>query len=74
MHKIDRGELLANVWELRREATSLLAEATMAPHTASLRRIIAILGYMREHLEMVNGAAVQRDSCPRKREQDRQAG
>jgi hypothetical protein len=54
MHRIDKLELLANLCEAGREADDLLAEPALAPHSARLRRIIAILGYMREHLEMVN--------------------
>lgn len=74
MHKVDRLELLANVWELVREANCLLAEATMTPHTARLRRIIMILRYMREHLEMVNYVGQPGDARPRQSEPDCKAG
>lgn len=53
MNQIDKLELLANVSALRREAKALLADSTGAEHAARLRRILMILGYMREHLEMV---------------------
>lgn len=53
MNRIDKLELLANVSALRREAKALLADSTGAGHAARLRRILMILVYMREHLEMV---------------------
>lgn len=60
IHKIDRLELLANISELGREAHALIEDTTVAAHSAKLRRMIVILAYMREHLEMVgcpvNGA------------------
>jgi len=71
MHNIDTLELLANVSELGREATSLLTEAAMAPHKARLQRIIVILDYMREHLEMVS-APLQRGDAKLKRHKTKQ--
>lgn len=53
MNQIDKLELLANVSALRREAKELLADSAGAGHAARLRRILLILSYMREHLEMV---------------------
>lgn len=53
MNRIDELELLANVSAARREAKLLLAETSPGPHSARLRRIIGILAYMREHLEML---------------------
>jgi len=53
MNPIDELELLSNVFAARREAKALLAETTVAGHSARLRRIVVILGYMREHLEML---------------------
>ena len=57
MHNIDRLELLANVGEIGKEANSLLKEAAIAPYSARLRRILVILHYMHEHLEMVSPPA-----------------
>ena len=56
MHKIDRVELLANVGEIGKEASALLEEAAMAPYRPRLRRMLVLLRYMREHLEMVSPA------------------
>ena len=53
MNRIDKLELLSNVSALRREAKALLADSSGAGHAARLRRILVILAYMREHLEMV---------------------
>lgn len=53
MNQIDKLELLSNVSALRREAKALLADSAGAAHAGRLRRILIILGYMREHLEMV---------------------
>ena len=56
MNPIDERELLSNVSTARREAKLLLAESTVAAQSAGLRRIIGILGYMREHLEMLTAS------------------
>jgi hypothetical protein len=53
MNPIDELELLSNVFAVRREAKALLAETMVAGHSVRLRRIMVILGYMREHLEML---------------------
>jgi hypothetical protein len=53
MNHIDKLELLSNLSSIRREAKALLADPTGAGHAARLRRILMILSYMREHLEMV---------------------
>ena len=53
MNHIDKLELLSNLSSIRREAKALLADPTGAGHAARLRRILMILAYMREHLEMV---------------------
>lgn len=74
MHKIDRLELLANVSELGREARSLLAEAASPRHSARLQRIIVILGYMREHLEMVSAPLKSGDARHLLCETDRETG
>ena len=62
MHNIDRLELLDNVRELGAEAKSLLSDASLARHRPRLTRIMLILSYMREHLEMVSGSKGRSES------------
>jgi len=57
MHRIDKVELLGTLTEARREAKLMLAELAGAHAAARLRRIIVLLGYMAEHLEMVGTRA-----------------
>jgi hypothetical protein len=62
MHCVDRTELLDTVHQVRREATALLA-ATGSPDEdlRRLRRMVVLLSYMTEHLEMVEaGPAIAR--------------
>ena len=53
MNQIDKTELLSNISSIRREAEALLGDADGPGGGARLRRILMILSYMREHLEMV---------------------
>jgi hypothetical protein len=54
MHRIDRLEPLETLSQIRQETKSLLGEIAAERHSLSLRRIIVLLGYMAEHLEMVS--------------------
>lgn len=60
MHRIDKAELLNTLTQVRREARLALGE--IQPGTANLRlhRILVLLGYMAEHLEMVGAPARRR--------------
>jgi hypothetical protein len=60
MHCIDRLELLETLAELRREVRVLMREPAAGDRLMRLRRIIFLLGYMAEHLEMLSGPAVSR--------------
>lgn len=60
MHPLDRDEFLANLGELGRQAKGLLADPALVAHCGTLHRIVALLAYMREHLEMVNPSAEKR--------------
>lgn len=55
MHRIDKLELLETLSQIRQETSSLLGEIAAERPSPSLRRIIVLLGYMAEHLEMVGG-------------------
>lgn len=55
MHRIDRLELLNTLAEARREAKLVLGELQRTQAGVRLRRIVVLLGYMAEHLEMVGG-------------------
>jgi len=60
MHRIDKAELLSTLTEVRRETRLALGE--LAPGAANLRlhRIMVLLGYMAEHLEMVGSSPLRR--------------
>lgn len=73
VNRIDKLELLSNVSALRREAKALLADSTGAAHAARLRRILIILGYMREHLEMV-ATPLEGDGADREKAASRAVG
>jgi hypothetical protein len=55
MHWIDQIELCETLFQIREEAKSLVGEIADERRLLGLRRIVALLGYMVEHLEMVDG-------------------
>jgi len=56
MHWIDRIELDHTLTQIREEARSLAQDVAHERRLLGLRRIVALLNYMREHLEMVGAA------------------
>ncbi len=56
MHRIDKAELLNTLTEARREARVALSELQPGAANLRLHRILMLLDYMAEHLEMVGGA------------------
>jgi len=60
MHRIDKAELLNTLTEARREARLALSELQPGAPNLRLHRILVLLGYMAEHLEMVGGAPRRR--------------
>src|SRR2546423_13680977 len=56
MHRIDKLELLETLSKVRQETKALLVETAADGDTLRLRRIILLLGYMAEHLEMLREA------------------
>lgn len=57
MHWIDHIELDHTLSQIREEARSLAQDVAHERRLLGLRRILALLNYMREHLEMVGAAA-----------------
>lgn len=57
MHWIDRIELYHTLTQIREEARSLVQDVAHERRLLGLRRIVALLNYMREHLEMVGAEA-----------------
>jgi hypothetical protein len=55
MHRIDQLELLETILRIREEARALSGETAPARRSLAQRRIVALLRYMAEHLEMVAG-------------------
>jgi hypothetical protein len=53
MHHVDRLELLQTAAQLTREAGLLVADPGAPDRLMRLRRIVFLLGYMSEHLEML---------------------
>jgi hypothetical protein len=59
MHRIDRSELLDTVDQVRREANALLVAAPNSDEVlCRLQRMVVLLSYMTEHLEMVDAAPI----------------
>jgi hypothetical protein len=55
MHCIDRSELLDTVDQVRREATALMGTTPSSEEVlCRLQRMVVLLSYMAEHLEMVD--------------------
>jgi len=55
MHWIDQIELCETLFQIREEAKSLVGEIADERRLLGLRRIVGLLGYMVEHLEMMGG-------------------
>lgn len=55
MHQIDQLELSNTILKIRAEAKLLLASTASEDRSPRLRRILALLGYLTEHLEMIGG-------------------
>lgn len=55
MHRIDQLELCETLIQIREEAKSLVGEIADERRLLGLRRIVALLSYMVEHLELVDG-------------------
>ena len=60
MHWIDHIELDHTLSQIREEARSLAQDVAHERRLLGLRRIVALLNYMMEHLEMV-GVKVDRE-------------
>jgi len=57
MHWIDHIELDHTLSQIREEARSLAQDVAHERRLLGLRRIVGLLNYMREHLEMVGAGA-----------------
>ena len=53
MHWIDHIELQTTLSQIREEVQSLAQEVALDGRVLGLRRIVALLNYLMEHLEMV---------------------
>ena len=57
MHWIDHIELDSTLSQIREEARSLAEDVAYERRLLGLRRIVGLLNYMLEHLEMVGAEA-----------------
>jgi hypothetical protein len=53
MHPDDQGELLATAANIEQQARQMLAADRSASERARLQRIVLLVQYMKEHLEML---------------------
>ena len=64
MHRIDQLELLETVLRIREETSALAGETVPERRSLALRRILGLLRYMAEHLEMVGSDSQPRPQGP----------
>jgi hypothetical protein len=64
MHRIDQLELLETARRIREEIGALLSETAPERRSLALRRVVALLRYMAEHLEMVGSESRSRSQGP----------
>lgn len=64
MHRVDQLELLETILRICEEARALSGETAPARRSLAQRRIVGLLRYMAEHLEMVGGESRPRSQGP----------
>ena len=64
MHRVDQLELLETMLRIREETRTLLGETTPERRSLALRRVVGLLRYMAEHLEMVGSESHPRTQGP----------